>query len=106
MSDRSHLPAEIKRQLRQEANFGCVVCGAPIIQYHHIIPYSEREHHDPEHMTVLCPNHHSHAGPDSEALTPDMLYEYKSEPHNSDIVDYEFYFESETPIVTIKNSCS
>lgn len=94
-------PADVRRQLRKEANFGCVVCGTPIIQYHHIIPFSEKEHHNPDEMVVLCPNHHDHAGPDAEALTPDDLYEYKDNPHVSDIVDYDLYYESSTPILNI-----
>lgn len=94
-------PADVRRQLRKEANFGCVVCGTPIIQYHHIVPFSEEEHHDPDKMVVLCPNHHDHAGPDAEALTPNDLYEYKKDPHISDIVDYDFYYESSTPTLNI-----
>ncbi len=34
-------PLLIKRQLRQEAGFGCCKCGKPIIQYHYIIPYTQ-----------------------------------------------------------------
>jgi hypothetical protein len=92
-------PAEVRRQLRQEANLGCVVCGNPLIQYHHIDFYSDEEHHDPDRMVALCNNHHRQAGPQAEALTPEQLYEYKSNPHNDDIVDYEFYFESEMPYI-------
>lgn len=97
-------PADVRRQLRREANFGCVVCGTPIIQYHHIVPFSEKQHHNPDEMVVLCPNHHEHAGPDAEALTPDDLYEYKENPHISDIVDYDLYYESSTPVLNIANS--
>lgn len=97
MSDRIRPPVHVKRRLRQEANFGCVICGAPIIDYHHIIPYSEKEHNDPEHMVVLCPNHHRHAGPGTEALTQEQLYEAKESPHNESTVDYDFKFQSEEP---------
>lgn len=48
----------VKRQLRQEAGFGCCVCGLPIIQYHHIVPQSQDQHNRPDDMMVLCPNHH------------------------------------------------
>lgn len=61
MSKRPQAPAAIKRLLRNESGYGCCVCGNPIIQYHHIIPW-EREHHfRPEDMMTLCPNHHTMA---------------------------------------------
>lgn len=92
-------PASVRRQLRKEANFGCVICGAPVIEYHHIIPYSEEEHHDPDQMVVLCRNHHAEAGPDAEAITADQLHKHKENPHNSERVEYDFYFESNTPFM-------
>jgi hypothetical protein len=55
-------PAHVARQLRQEAGFGCVVCGNPIIEYHHIIEWAEKKHFDPNHMVVLCRNHHFEYG--------------------------------------------
>jgi HNH endonuclease len=51
---RSAVPRDVKRQLRQEAGFGCCVCGHPFIQYHHIIPWAEDNHSRPEDMMVLC----------------------------------------------------
>lgn len=53
-----NIPNPIKLQLRQEAGFGCCVCGHPLIEYHHIIPFSKSPFHDPKHMMVLCPIHH------------------------------------------------
>jgi hypothetical protein len=54
-------PAHVKRQLRQEAGFGCCICGYPFYEYHHIREYSTEPHHDPKDMMVLCPNHHHQA---------------------------------------------
>lgn len=51
---RPSTPSAIKRRLRQEAGFGCCLCGHPFIQYHHIVPWSEDEHFRPEDMMVLC----------------------------------------------------
>ncbi|GAA3865877.1 hypothetical protein GCM10022627_15250 [Haloarcula argentinensis] len=57
-------------------------------------------------MVVLCPNHHAHAGPNSEALTPDQLYESKKNPANGDVVDSPFHFESEIPLLQVSsNKC-
>lgn len=68
---------------------------------HHIVPRSDEEHNDPERMVALCPTHHQLAGPQAERITRDQLYDYKHNPHNSDIVDYDFYFESETPEIKL-----
>ena len=35
--NRSAIPEIVKRQVRQEAGFGCCKCGNPIFEYHHII---------------------------------------------------------------------
>ncbi|MBU5337278.1 hypothetical protein [Intestinibacter bartlettii] len=42
---RPPIPNPLKRELRQEAHFGCVNCGNPIIEYHHITPWSEVKEH-------------------------------------------------------------
>lgn len=72
------LPVNVARQLRQEAGFGCAVCGCPIIEYHHIIPWAERQHFEPEHMVVLCPTHHRELG----KLPRRLCYEAKKAPRN------------------------
>lgn len=55
--DRSAIPGFIKRQVRQEAGFGCCKCGNPIFEYHHIIRDSEK----PEDIMILCPICHHEA---------------------------------------------
>lgn len=74
-------PDPIKRQLRQEAGFGCCKCGHPIFQYHHIIPFHEEEHFRPEDMMVLCPNCHDEAT--QGAMTEKEQRKYKSQPYNT-----------------------
>ena len=56
--DRTSIPERVKQQLRSEAGFGCCFCGLPIIQYHHILPYSVEAHHRTEDMMVVCPTCH------------------------------------------------
>ena len=58
MTNRPPISEEVKRQVRQECLFGCVICGMPIFQYDHIVDYSERPAHEPENIALLCPNHH------------------------------------------------
>jgi hypothetical protein len=74
------VPAHVKRQLRQEAGFGCCVCGLPILQYHHIIERHLEEHNRPEDMMVLCPNHHD-AATKGAMLEPEQR-EHKTSPFN------------------------
>lgn len=53
------IPAEIARTVRQEAGFGCVICGSGIFEYEHIEPeFKEAKEHDPNCITLLCPSCH------------------------------------------------
>ena len=73
-------PAAVTRQLRQEAGFGCCVCGVPILQYHHIVKWSEDQHFRPEDMMVLCPLHHDQA---TKGAMPELEQRrLKANPHN------------------------
>lgn len=71
-------PAKIARQLRQESGFGCAECGNPIIEYHHIVEWSELNHFDPNHMVALCPTCHAEFG----KLSPKKSYAVKDNPIN------------------------
>jgi hypothetical protein len=55
---RPPIPEPIKRTVRQRCGFGCIFCGAPIYDYDHIDPYGAVREHEPENLTLLCPNHH------------------------------------------------
>ncbi|MGA2406468.1 MAG: hypothetical protein ABSF81_06935 [Bacteroidales bacterium] len=49
------IPSEVKRQIRQNCGFGCVICGLGIYDYEHVDPeFPEAEMHDPNKMTLLC----------------------------------------------------
>lgn len=77
---RPDVPAAVARQLRQEAGFGCCICGSPIYDYQHIIPYSKDHHFRPEDMMLLCPNHHREAT--AGALKEHEQRYFKANPHN------------------------
>lgn len=55
---RPEIPSDVKRQLRQEAGFGCCFCGFPFCDYHHINPWARKNAHDPDDLMLVCPNHH------------------------------------------------
>jgi len=93
------VPRPVRRELRQEVNFGCAICGNPLVEFHHIIRWEDEEHYDPDHMIALCPNHHRFAN--DGAITKDELYDAKEDPSNAEIVDYEFYFDPESPVIPL-----
>jgi len=74
------IPEEIKRQLRQEAGFGCCICGNPVFQYHHITDWALTKSHDLLDMMVLCPNHHHEAT--VRALVEQEQRRWKKRPLN------------------------
>jgi len=54
-----NIPESIRRQVRQQCGFGCVICGLAITQYEHIDPpFSEAITHDPERIALLCGSCH------------------------------------------------
>jgi len=54
------IPSDIKRIVRQQSGFGCVICGKGIIQYEHVDPeFHDATEHDPRNITLLCPQCHS-----------------------------------------------
>lgn len=75
---RDPIPAPLKRQIRTESGFGCVFCGMPIIEYHHIIPHAIVKKHEAENLVALCGNHHNSF-------------------HNNIIPVEEVYFRKENP---------
>lgn len=54
-----YIPKEVKREIRQNSGFGCVICANPIVQYEHVNPeFWEAKEHDPNCMTLLCGSCH------------------------------------------------
>ena len=53
------IPEDIRRRVRQECGFGCVICGLAIAQYEHIDPsFADATVHDPENIALLCGSCH------------------------------------------------
>ncbi len=77
-------PAPIRRQLRQEVNWGCPVtgCGNPFLSYHHFAPpfrdFTTETPHDLKGIIALCLAHAGMA--DGGAFTDDQLREMKRNP--------------------------
>ena len=55
-----HIPAEVKRAVRQRCRFGCVVCGLGVYDYEHVDPeFKDAKEHDPSRIALLCPSCHA-----------------------------------------------
>src|SRR5205085_1846209 len=58
----------------------CCVCGLPIYQYHHIVPYHKDDPYPVAEMMILCPLHHDQA---TKGAMPDtQQWDYKGTPFN------------------------
>lgn len=54
------IPDNVKREIRQNCGFGCVICGNGITEYEHVDPvYTKASEHDPAKMTLLCGRCHN-----------------------------------------------
>lgn len=78
-------PAEVRKILRQEVNFGCPAreCGSPFLTWHHFEPpWRVCHQHNPEGMVALCLQHHKEA--DAGAFTKSQLQALKRHPYLRD----------------------
>ena len=80
MEKRPSIAESIKRQIRQEAKFGCIFFGSPIVEYHHIEPYCKVKCHEKENLALLCPEHHHRAN--CGELLKEKVIEAKNNPFN------------------------
>ena len=62
------------------AGFGCVICGSPLYEYDHLIPWSDVHEHEPENLVLLCPQHH--AEKTKGFLTVEALASANDNPRN------------------------
>jgi hypothetical protein len=88
--------------LRQESNFGCALCGCPILENAHIIPYEISHDFIAEDMVALCPTCHTKA--DLGKYSETYIRHAKTNPHNRMHVKEAFLIEGSDLIVNIGNS--
>ncbi|MGN6645842.1 MAG: HNH endonuclease signature motif containing protein [Cytophaga sp.] len=75
-----NIPLPIKRQVRQECGFGCVICGLPLYEYDHIFDWSIVKEHKIANLALLCDKHHKEKT--NRLLTSDQVLKYRLDPHN------------------------
>jgi len=74
------IPALIQREVRQRCGFGCVICGKPFYEYHHLKEWAEVKEHKAENLTLLCIEHHRmfHSG----LLPKNKIFKANESPYN------------------------
>ena len=82
--DRPPIPQGIKRTVRQECFFGCVLCGAPVFHYDHIEEYSVVKEHTTDNLALLCERHHG--AKTTGKLSKERVKEGRLAPFNRDRV--------------------
>ncbi len=74
------IPEPLKRNIRKRCGYGCVICGKPIYEYHHIYGFKPKEVHIEDEIALLCGEHHAKV---TRKLIPlEYVLKYNSLPHN------------------------
>lgn len=77
---RPPIPQPMQRAVRQRCSFGCVICGHPLYEYHHMAPYAEVQKHEEDNLTLLCDSHHREAT--VGLLTSEQVAAANASPYN------------------------
>ena len=94
----------IKREVRQRCGFGCVICGLPLYEYHHIVPWEKVKIHEAKNLTLLCDSHHKMVG---NLLPDEKIIRDNSNPINLRkgwSSDLELFFEGDKCKVCLGNN--
>ena len=102
---RPAIPSEMKRNIRARAGCGCVVCGKPIYEYHHINGFDELVGHIESEITLLCDG--CHRKERNGLITRDYVIKCDERPFNHQqghsTPDRVWY--SDRPATVILDSC-
>ncbi|MFC4557847.1 HNH endonuclease [Virgibacillus kekensis] len=82
MSNERYIPLPLKRKVRKAAYFRCIICGNPIIEYHHIVPFHRVKEHSSDNLVALCPEHHHRA--DCGEIPLGSINKFRENPFNRD----------------------
>lgn len=100
MKNNRHIPLPLKREIRKEGFFGCVICGSPIIEFHHIKPFHKVNKHTKENLVALCPEHHHRA--DCGEIPVSIVTKFKENPVNKEksFISKDFFLSNYNDIKT------
>jgi hypothetical protein len=99
MSTNNNPPFQIQKQLRKDVLYGCAICGCPILEYVHIVPYTNVQAFLPENMIALCPLHH--IGYDNGEVSVSALHEAKNNPYNRIHEKHAFIIQSQDMAINV-----
>lgn len=74
------IPEPTKRIVRQRCGFGCVICGVPLYEYHHMVEWAQAKTHNAADITLLCDAHHRQAT--NGLLTSEQVRNFDAKPIN------------------------
>lgn len=81
MGDRPAIPSPTKAAVRRACGFGCIICGAPLIEYDHVTNWAECLEHEVDNLALLCPIHH--AKKTRKFLSRQAVIDARSSPVNA-----------------------
>ena len=79
MASNRHIPAPVAREVRQRCGFCCVLCGQPIVEYEHMIPFADVQEHNASDITLLCSQ--CHRKKTSGLISVDAIREADQNPY-------------------------
>jgi len=102
---RKNIKAGIKRKLLLHSRFGCSICGAIPIVFHHIEEWSEKFSNDEKYIIPICDKcHRGIHGSRGSIFTKEELYKIKAKPKGPTLLkdklplerkrDYSFFIGS------------
>jgi len=94
------ISAPLRREVRQAASFGCSSCGCPVIEYNHIIPFSDVKKHEYDNLIALCPTCHRKADK-SGPWSTELVRQLKANPYNRDTTKDRFLVRDDEFIIQV-----
>ena len=79
-TSRPQISKPMEREIRRRCGFGCVMCGNPLYEYHHMKDWSMTHEHVTDDITLLCNMHHTEAT--NNLVTKEMVEQANRMPHN------------------------
>lgn len=104
---RPGIPEAVRRQVRRECYFGCVICGSPVFDYDHMIDYAVNPEHKADNLVLLCRMHH--LDKTAGRLSLERVRHAKSNPANKkrmNTASYKLEGNSEVEILIGSNRSS
>ncbi|WP_050625987.1 HNH endonuclease [Bradyrhizobium viridifuturi] len=108
---RPHVPAGIRREIKQEANGACAICHGhqDSCEAAHLDPVYKSKNNHPENLLWLCSNHHTAYdnglfGPDEE--NAEFVGSFKKILHRYKLLLWRTQHEISSTLLTVLEDCS